>query len=206
MLTKDIVVGGLYWAKVSDKIVTVKVLSIDKRQGWKQERTVFLVENLSTGRKTTFKSAAKFRSVAQNPERMRVKIEINWGYKWMENHYEPTPGKGIKVSCMEHWTNARGQNATGFSFRGCPLGRTSGEENWSEKVATEYAINDFIRYGKPEYLGKCPLTRDMIDVVETTDYRKPEDILKDTEFDQNVEDIDKGAIHEEELRESMRQK
>lgn len=69
MKKSDIRVGALYTAKVSNKIVTVRVDAIREtttgngmrglKTGW-----AFDVTNLSTGRKTTFRSAAKFRSVA----------------------------------------------------------------------------------------------------------------------------------------------
>jgi len=58
MLKKDIKVGGHYRAKVSNKLVPVRVLDIYKNSGGDR----YQVWNLVTGRKTTFKSAAKFQS------------------------------------------------------------------------------------------------------------------------------------------------
>ena len=60
----EIKVGGHYTAKVSNKIVTVRVDSIRERDGYKKMETVYNVTNLTTGRTTTFRSAAKFRSEA----------------------------------------------------------------------------------------------------------------------------------------------
>ena len=70
MKAKDIVVGGKYVAKVSGKLVTVRVDAIRTRQsgfGQRPATDVYDVTNLTTGRKTTFRSAAKFRHVAGDP-------------------------------------------------------------------------------------------------------------------------------------------
>lgn len=64
MKKSEIKVGGHYTAKVSNKIVTVRVDSIRERDGYKKMETVYNVTNLTTGRTTTFRSAAKFRSEA----------------------------------------------------------------------------------------------------------------------------------------------
>jgi DNA helicase II / ATP-dependent DNA helicase PcrA len=67
MKKKEIEVGGTYTAKVSGRLTTVRVTDIRTRQGYganRRDTTVFDVTNLATGRKTTFASAAKFRSVA----------------------------------------------------------------------------------------------------------------------------------------------
>lgn len=63
MKKADIVVGGKYSAKVSGRIVTVRVDAIRERPATAtfRGRTVFDVTNLDTGRKLTFDSAAKFR-------------------------------------------------------------------------------------------------------------------------------------------------
>ncbi len=57
MKQSEIRVGGLYLAKVSDKVVTVRVDRIRKGGSHPYE-----VTNLATGRKVAFKSAAKFRA------------------------------------------------------------------------------------------------------------------------------------------------
>jgi len=64
MKKNEIKVGGLYRAKVSGKLVTVRVDAIRVRDGYgtMKDTTVYDITNLSTGRKTTFKSAVKFRS------------------------------------------------------------------------------------------------------------------------------------------------
>ena len=72
MKKADIKVGGLYTARVSGQFVMVRVDTIREtsplgtltnRHGRiKPPVTVYDVTNLSTGRKTTFRSAAKFRS------------------------------------------------------------------------------------------------------------------------------------------------
>lgn len=76
MKASEIQIGGLYKAKVSNKITTVKVLNIRENEirrhaGYNyggqpiyrsSNRTVYDVLNVNTNRKTTFKSAQKFRS------------------------------------------------------------------------------------------------------------------------------------------------
>lgn len=72
MKAKDIQVGGHYKAKVSGRIVTVRVDHIEdglrlRTMAGRQEtftKKSYHVTNLSTGRKTTFHSAMKFRAVA----------------------------------------------------------------------------------------------------------------------------------------------
>ena len=59
MKAKYIKIGGLYRAKVAGKLTTVRVGGLtDNAFG---QRLVYDVTNLATGRRTTFRSAAKFR-------------------------------------------------------------------------------------------------------------------------------------------------
>lgn len=60
MLAKHIKVGGLYLAKVSGRLTTVRVTAI--RSCAFDGRTVYDVTNLRTKRTTTFRSAQKFRT------------------------------------------------------------------------------------------------------------------------------------------------
>lgn len=62
MKAEDIKVGGHYIAKVSNKLVTVRVTGIDYHPSAKSDKAFYHVINLSTGRRTTFRSAQKFRS------------------------------------------------------------------------------------------------------------------------------------------------
>ena len=72
MKKQEITVGGLYLAKVSGNVVTVRVDHIRTSSGYEsrtsthsvKSSTLYDVTNLSTGRKTTFRSAAKFRGPA----------------------------------------------------------------------------------------------------------------------------------------------
>lgn len=68
MKKNEIQVGGHYVAKVSNRLVTVRVDAI--REGPVNQR--YDVTNLATGRKTTFRSAAKFRSVATKNQAARI--------------------------------------------------------------------------------------------------------------------------------------
>lgn len=62
MKKAEIKLGGLYSAWVSGNYVTVRVDAIRERDDYKgRSVTVYDVTNLRTGRKTTFRSAAKFR-------------------------------------------------------------------------------------------------------------------------------------------------
>lgn len=81
MLKAQIKVGGFYKAKVSDKIVTVRVDSITEREGTKLAKatTVYGVTNMTTGRTTVFRSAAKFRGEAADPGKAKsvvVPVEV----------------------------------------------------------------------------------------------------------------------------------
>lgn len=70
MKKAEIKVGGKYLAKVNNKLTTVRVDEIEKVYvksyvvGGRRDKevTIYAVTNLTTGRKTTFRSAAKFRS------------------------------------------------------------------------------------------------------------------------------------------------
>ncbi len=74
MLKNQIRVGGLYKAKVSGNVVTVRVdLIRDEGDAFHGRHAYYSkmrydVTNLATGRKTTFKSAAKFRSAVSLSE------------------------------------------------------------------------------------------------------------------------------------------
>src|SRR5690554_2399161 len=69
MKQSEIRVGEFYRAKVSASIVTVRVDKIRKVEStaYRKGGTVYDVTNLATGRSTTFKSAARFRSKAADP-------------------------------------------------------------------------------------------------------------------------------------------
>lgn len=95
--------------------------------------------------------------------KIKVIVEIDWGKRWNGSYYQPTPGKGVYVTVMETERN---------SFVGCPLGRNSGEESFSDQQAVDYAMHDFIRRGKSEFRGEGALTLDRLEVVRTIDHRR----------------------------------
>ncbi len=64
MKSNEVSVGNYYWAKVSDVLTTVRLDEV--RQINPREKR-YDVTNMVTGRQTTFRSAAKFRSNAQDP-------------------------------------------------------------------------------------------------------------------------------------------
>src|SRR5688500_12221460 len=66
MKKAEIEVGSLYVAKVNGRLTTVRVDAIRERESFGRGRatTSYQVTNQRTGRKTMFRSAAKFRSRA----------------------------------------------------------------------------------------------------------------------------------------------
>lgn len=73
MKTKDIKVGDRYSAKVSGRLVVVKVLEIVVREGskWMRGGTTFRCLNEDTQREVRVRSAARFRS-PDGPTRERL--------------------------------------------------------------------------------------------------------------------------------------
>jgi hypothetical protein len=93
----EIKVGGLYLAKVNEKVVTVRVDSIkDGLRG-----VVYQVTNLSTGRKTTFRSAAKFRAPAPEPKKPKVAKHMT------PRGGEPAPERPLKPDEVEKMFEAK---------------------------------------------------------------------------------------------------
>ena len=72
MKAKEIKIGGVYVAKISSKLTTVRVDEI-RTTSYNPVRIHYDVTNLATGRRTTFRSASKFRhpteTVAQRVRR-----------------------------------------------------------------------------------------------------------------------------------------
>lgn len=62
MKAKEIQVGGVYFAKVNRRIVPVLVDAIREVNSDYQGSRRYDVTNLTTKRRTTFRSAAKFRA------------------------------------------------------------------------------------------------------------------------------------------------
>lgn len=63
MKASEVTVGNYYWAKVSDVLTTVKLDEVRETSSGKR----YDVTNTRTGKQTTFRSAARFRSNAQDP-------------------------------------------------------------------------------------------------------------------------------------------
>ena len=75
MKKNEIHVGSTYLARVSGRLVTVKVEAIRGGVNYRgiregRDQRYYDVRNLSTGRKLTFRSAAKFHSVVGNPHKL----------------------------------------------------------------------------------------------------------------------------------------
>lgn len=84
MKKNEIEVGRVYLAKVSGKLTRVKVLEVEELL-WPKKQTLYLVENLSTGRRVTFRSAQRFRGLAgtANPY---VGESLPRGVYWLNRH------------------------------------------------------------------------------------------------------------------------
>jgi hypothetical protein len=67
MKAHEITLGGIYLAKVSSKLVKVRV---DHIRTTHTGRTVYDVTNLTTGRRITFRSPQRFRGEYVNGERV----------------------------------------------------------------------------------------------------------------------------------------
>lgn len=79
MKKTEIRIGGLYTARVSGKFVTVRVDAIRQCYvGYNSatEQTRYDVTNLTTGRTTTFRSAAKFRSEVSKTQAINDEAEV----------------------------------------------------------------------------------------------------------------------------------
>lgn len=74
----DIQVGGHYKAKVSGKVTTVRVDAIRQADSWNTGRnlTRYDITNLTTGRKTTFRSAQKFISLVSPNGKTNLAEEV----------------------------------------------------------------------------------------------------------------------------------
>jgi hypothetical protein len=91
MKAKEIKVGGRYTAKVSGKLTTVRVdaireitrMSGTNYDGSRKYRdaVVYDVTNLSTGRRTTFRSATKFRGDVKDGPQKRNYVPSKLGDK-----------------------------------------------------------------------------------------------------------------------------
>lgn len=67
MKIADVQVGGRYIAKVSGVLTTVRVLTVRETSGFNgASRSVIDVVNERTGRRTTFRSAARLRRPASD--------------------------------------------------------------------------------------------------------------------------------------------
>lgn len=75
MRAADVRVGGTYTARVGGRFTTVRIDRIIDQTTWRGKAcTTYAVTNLATGRETTFRSAAKFRSEVATPVAERVEV------------------------------------------------------------------------------------------------------------------------------------
>jgi len=117
MKKSEIKIGGFYIAKISGRIVTVKVLSIDKikKQTNGGSRTKYFVRNLSTGYETIFRSAAKFRREVSEKKPQRVLIpDLKPTPRTSHPHIivEALAGTGKTTTLVEGLKVLRGETST----------------------------------------------------------------------------------------------
>lgn len=69
MKRAEVRVGGIYLAKISGRLVRVRLDDELRREGWRTGRkcNYWLTTNLDTGRNITIRSAAKLRSEVVTP-------------------------------------------------------------------------------------------------------------------------------------------
>lgn len=84
MKKAEITVGGTYLAKVSGKLTTVRVDAIRESQSYRAHQphtaiTLYDITNLTTKRRITFRSAAKFRRVV-SPVKAAPAVECSGCY------------------------------------------------------------------------------------------------------------------------------
>jgi hypothetical protein len=107
MKAKDIIVGGKYRAKISGRLTTVRVDAtriIHRIAGVTyggstiyRDAVVYDVTNLTTGRKTTFRSAAKFRGEADV-----ATVNMRQGREEVARHSEPKGYDEVNQATHEH--------------------------------------------------------------------------------------------------------
>jgi hypothetical protein len=122
-------------------------------------------------------------------ELVLLQVSIEWGRHWTGSWLEPTPGKGIYVTVMEQmvFNNDPRRNTHHFpSFDGCPLGSYNAEDHGDlgdDSVrAVELAISDFINRGRPEWRGKRPLSRVLVEIERTRDDRQSKERKPETVY------------------------
>jgi hypothetical protein len=73
MKQNEIKIGELYVARVNGNLTRVRVngIRVYAKTTYSQSRTIYDVTNIKTGRSTTFRSASKFRALAQGEPDVR---------------------------------------------------------------------------------------------------------------------------------------
>lgn len=147
MLKKEIKVGGRYLAKVSDRVTVVRVLEIRETTRYAgiraraESATVYDVVNERTGRRTTFRSAAKFRKEAPAaPGAAGAEAE---------DRREPDPRTPLRVTTLKERYNGVETGLTAYHAEvaeGChPLGGVLGR-GYSEAES----VLDFLRRARAD--------------------------------------------------------
>lgn len=157
MKKNEIKVGGHYQAKVSNKITMVRVDLIREVVGYKgRESTVYDVTNLSTGRKTVFHSAAKFRAeankiTAANDEAERIRFQSGMATQEGEQGSDPTTAlpvdslpvgvlQTVQKNCKDKNSSAPTSNGTSPRGVGKVLSCFPGKKLVIDKTITPTAI------------------------------------------------------------------
>lgn len=159
MKKAEISVGGHYLARVSGTITTVRVDDIRERYDHRdQVCTVYDVTNLKTGRKTTFRSAAKFRGPAKGPTPASVRHKGGEESDPLapETCSDPTPatpraaGTTVGTSTCPRCGSVVVIEDGRYAYHRKPSGITCG-------MSGEKVVSSRLPYGGPEdiYCARC---------------------------------------------------
>lgn len=152
MLKSEIKVGGTYLAKVGGAVTTVRVDAINDRSRFARsgrEGVTYDVTNLRTGRKTVFRSAAKFRcEVTANPSKFTPKPAAPVTEPKVPScgcgcifHSEDEFGREVCDDCGEPWAESGKPKAQEASEEADPTtGATSGTGSSATSSAPSTAV------------------------------------------------------------------
>lgn len=152
MKANEIKVGGVYVARVSGRLTEVRVDAI--RENAFGQRLVYDVTNLATGRRTTFRSAAKFRSEVRD-HRTEGKTDAKNQYCAYcrgpadhDTHRHPDDAKGF----ADRGAGAAGQGGGGRAVSARPDAGPAAAASAGTVVAAQVGSG-----GEPDDVEECEI-------------------------------------------------
>lgn len=141
MKANEIKIGKTYLASVSGKLTQVRVDGIRKMETFRQERTVYDVTNLSTGRACCFKSAQKFRQEVTNgstvkgrPTCKRCGVELHTP-NWVEKGTCPGCTDALRIQ-SQNWNGTQKRVEAIESKYSTEEGATEAERQEAQDLVT----------------------------------------------------------------------